>query len=291
MKPAAFDYHRPAGTAEAVRLLSDLGDDAKVIAGGQSLLPIMNMRLAEPAHLVDVTGIAELRQTTVDASGARYGATTTHMRFEYQLVPDVTGGLLSRMAAGIGYQAIRNRGTVGGSLAHSDPSAEWPTVMAALDAAVHVLSVRGMRRVPVRDLLLGFFSTALEPDELIVDVEVGRLPASTRWGVCKTARKPGEFAESLAVALMEHDATPRIRQPRLWLGAAADTPVRLAGTERLVEGHDVDAVTADDLVVPIAADLGADPGAGDPAARYVLHLHAVTVHRALRAVHEEVSDE
>lgn len=286
MKPAEFRYHRPAGTADAARLLNSLGDDAKVIAGGQSLLPIMNMRLATPEHIVDITGITELRETKRGSSGMRYGATTTHMMFEHQLVPDVTGGLLCHAAAGIGYRAIRNRGTVGGSLAHSDPSAEWPTVMAALDAAVHAVSVRGVRRIPVRELLLGFFSTELEPDELIVDVEVPQLPPGTCWGMHKTARKPGEFADSLAVVLVKPDTGGRVREPQLWLGAATGTPTRLAGTERLVDGLAFDDQAPADLVGPVATDIGIDPGGTDPTARHALQLHAVTVNRALLAVKE-----
>lgn len=272
MKPADFHYHRPGDVDEAVGLLHEL-DDAKVMAGGQSLLPIMNMRLAEPAHVVDVTGIGSMRSCDVDAAGARYGATTSHMMFENELVPDVASGLLGRTAAGIGYRAIRTRGTVGGSLAHCDPSAEWPTVMSALDAVVHVLSVRGARRIPVRELLLGFFSTALEPDELIVAVEVPRLGPDTRWGLYKLARKPGEFAESLAVALVGPDRT------ELWLGAARATPTRLGHAEELVAGRSPAGVELSELTDAVLADTGVGGHPGQ--------LHAVAVHRSLRATTPE----
>ncbi|MEU3983980.1 FAD binding domain-containing protein [Streptomyces sp. NPDC026672] len=286
MKPAEFQYHRPSTTAEAAGLLNSLGDDVKVIAGGQSLLPIMNMRLAEPAHLVDITGIAELRRTTESRTGATYGATTTHMMFEHRLVPDVTTGLLSHAARGIGYPAIRNRGTVGGSLAHSDSSAEWPTVMSAVGAVVHALSVRGVRRIPVTDLLLGFFATALEPDELIVGVEVPRMAPTTRWGMYKMARKPGEFAESLAVAQLELAAGGHTADARLWLGAARDTPVRLAHTEQLVKDFTLGELSPADLLDSVATDIGADPGGAEPHERHALQLHVVTVHRALLAAEE-----
>ncbi|MFJ3339174.1 FAD binding domain-containing protein [Streptomyces sp. NPDC086766] len=286
MKPIDFQYYRPTTSAEAARLLNSLGDDVKVIAGGQSLLPIMNMRLAEPAHLVDITGIAELRQTTESHTGATYGATTTHMMFEHQLVPDVTAGLLSQAARGIGYPAIRNRGTVGGSLAHSDSSAEWPTVMSAVGATVHALSVRGVRRIPVTELLLGFFATALEPDELIVGVEVPRMAANTRWGMYKMARKPGEFAESLAVAQLEVDTDGSMTDARLWLGAAKDTPVRLACTEQLVKDFTLGDLSPTDLVDSVAVDLSTEPGGSDAHARHALQLHVVAVHRALLAVEE-----
>lgn len=287
MKPQDFVYHRPTTSAEAARRLHDLGDDVKVIAGGQSLLPIMNMRLAAPAHLVDITGIPELRHATAAPASIRYGSAVTHMMFEHRLVPDAADGLLRYAASGIGYRAVRNRGTVGGSLAHSDPSAEWPTVMTALDAVVHAVSVRGTRRIPVRSLFLGFFSTTLEPDELIAEVEVPRLPEGSRWGMRKTARKPGEFAESLAVAILGPEDSGQAREPQLWLGAAADTPRRLALTEQLIADRAVDGITPADIAVPLATDIGVDTGAAaGTTARYAVHLHAVTVHRALLAAKE-----
>ncbi|WP_301128485.1 FAD binding domain-containing protein [Streptomyces cacaoi] len=283
MKAPDFRYHRPTTVEEAIALLADAGDDGKVIAGGQSLVPIMNMRLAEPETLVDLTGVDELRTGSKTPSGACYGATTTHMMFEYELVPDVTRGLLPHAAAGIGYPAIRNRGTVGGSLAHSDSSAEWPTVMAALDAAVHVRSVRGARTVPVRELLLGFFTTALEPDELITEVEVPGLAPTARWGMYKMCRRPGEFAESLAVALGEAEPDGPWREVELWLGAAADRPLRLNSTEEAVRGEASADLLPDRLVAPLAADLGQDLSAIDPTGRHALQLHAVTVQRALQS--------
>jgi carbon-monoxide dehydrogenase medium subunit len=282
MKPQDFAFHRPATSAEAARILNDLGDDVKVIAGGQSLLPIMNMRLATPAHLVDITGIPELHRATASPSSIRYGSTVTHMMFEHQLVPDAAMGLLHHAASGIGYRAIRNRGTVGGSLAHSDPSAEWPTVMTALNATVHAVSVRGMRRIPVRSLLLGFFTTSLEPDELIIEVEVPRLPEGTRWGMQKTARKPGEFAESLAVALLG----PDLQEPQIWLGAAADTPRRLTLTGHVVGDRAAEDITPAEIATPLAADIGDAGTVTGATARHALHLHAVTVHRALLAAKE-----
>ncbi|WP_028935754.1 FAD binding domain-containing protein [Pseudonocardia spinosispora] len=277
MKPAPFTYHRPHTVEAATSLLREHGDDAKILAGGQSLLPIMNMRLAEPAHLVDITAIGELRQHTETATGVRYGAATTHMHIEDGLVPDVTLGLLPHAAHGIGYRAIRNRGTIGGSLAHSDSSAEWPTVLSALDAVVHTASADGGRRIPVRELLRGFFTTALDPAELIVAVEVPRLPEGTRWGLYKMARKPGEFAESLAVALRHGD------ELQLWLGAARDVPIRLTGTENLIgdrAGGSPDLSVAD-LVETVGADTGADG--------HSRQLHAAAVHRALRATERQDS--
>lgn len=290
MKSPAFRYHRPRSLGESVRLLADLGDEAKVLAGGQSLLPMMNMRLAEPSDLVDLTGIRDLRRATEIDGHVRYGAMTTHGMFEDQLVPDAVGGLLQRAAAGIGYRAIRNRGTVAGSLAHSDSSAEWPTIMSCLNASVEATSVRGTRQVAVRDLLQGFFTTSLEPDEVISAVLVPRLPEGRSWGMHKSARKVGEFAESLAVLLVDLTAEGRISDAELWLGAARDVPVRLHHVAALVQGSAPGQITVADIAPAVASDVGRSLDDPDPQARHALQLHAVTVQRALASARRAHND-
>lgn len=274
MKPAAFDYLAPTSVEEALAALAEHGDDGKVLAGGQSLVPLLNMRLALPSVVIDIGRIADLRAATELASGAcRYGSATVHAAFEDRRVPDPTGGLLHHVAAGIGYRAIRNRGTLGGSLAHADASAEWPVVMAAVDARVAVRSARGGRTIPAREMVEGFFTSALEPDELVVGVEVDPLGPDTRWGFHKSARKPGEFAESLAVAVV----TPA--GATVWLGAAREVPVAVAlPTLRGLE--DWDAAARGDVQSAVH-DALADLGDGDPGARYHRHLHAVTACRAI----------
>lgn len=287
MKPAPFGYHRPTSAVEAAELLASLGEEAKLLAGGQSLLPIMNMRLAEPSDLIDLTSIRALRRAEpADSNGSAaamsYGATVTHMMIEDGLVPDVTGGLLQRAASGIGYRAVRNRGTLGGSLAHADSSAEWPLVLSALGAEAVVRSARGQRTIPVRELLLGFFSTALEPDEFIEAVVIRPQPDGVLQALHKTNKKVGEFADSLAVALVRRGEGEEIAGAELWLGAARDVPVRLTATEAVVLGRRADAMTPADLIDQVAEDIG---GVADElAARHELQLHAVTVLRALRSV-------
>lgn len=290
MKAPAFAYHRPHTLPEAVQLLADLGDEAKVLAGGQSLLPIMNMRLAEPSHLVDITAIPELRGAAAGNGKVRYGAATTHGMVEDNLVPDASGGLLQHAASGIGYRAIRNRGTLGGSLAHSDSSAEWPTVMSAVGATVEATSVRGTREIPVRDLLEGFFSTSLEPDEVISAVVVPELPPGSWWGMHKTARKVGEFADSLAVALLGMRASGHVAELELWLGAGRDVPVRLSATERVVRDRRIGDVAISELVSAVASDIGRPVDDADSRARHALQLHAVTVRRALTAARRANDD-
>ncbi|KWX22987.1 hypothetical protein AFM11_16565 [Mycolicibacterium wolinskyi] len=281
MKVADVTLHRPRTVDEAVRTLSACGDNAKILAGGQSLLPIMNMRFAEPSDLIDITAITDLRQYHDHGDHIAYGATVTHMMVENGLVPDAGGGLLNRAAAGIGYRAIRNRGTIGGSLAHSDSSAEWPTILSSLGARVTATSVRGSREIPLSELLLGFFTTSLEWDEIITAVQVPRVSPDRMWALHKTNRKTGEFAESLAVGTFALGFDDTVAEPRLWLGAARDVPIRLSGTEEAVVGRRPDTLTVTDLLGPVAADIAASPESADPAERHRLQLHAVTVQRAL----------
>lgn len=278
MKPAAFDYLAPDTVEEAVELLVEHGDEGKVMAGGQSLVPLLNMRLALPTVVVDVGRVAQLRDSAdLGEGGVRYGATTVHSWFEDRRVPDPTDGLLHRVAAGIGYRAVRNRGTLGGSLAHADASAEWPVVMAAVDAEVIVQSARGERRIPAADLIEGFFTSALADDELLVAVEVPRLPADVRTGFHKAARKPGEFAESLAVA------TVGPRGSTVWIGAARPVPLRVdLPMVTGVAGWDTDARAEVAAAVAAALADGDAPGSDDdPDERYRRHLHGVAACRAI----------
>lgn len=284
MKPAPFDYLAAASIEEAVAALAEHGDDGKVLAGGQSLVPLLNMRLALPSVVIDIGRIAELRQSAeVAGGGVRYGAATVHASFEDRLVPDPTGGLLHHVAAGIGYRAVRNRGTLGGSLAHADASAEWPVVMAALDATVVVRSSRGERSIKARALVEGFFTSALASDELLVAVEVPSLAPEVRWGFHKAARKPGEFAESLAVALLEPAATS------IWLGAAREVPIRV-DLPPLPAPDAWSAGARADVASGVAAALEGS-GDDDPTERYRRHLHGIAACRAIDAALVPLAEE
>lgn len=279
MKPAPFDYRRPAAVDEALGLLAEYGDEAKVLAGGQSLLPLLAMRLAAPAVVVDIGGLAELAGISETAAGAtRYGARVVHSDVEDGRIPDRSAGLLRSAAAGIGYRAIRNRGTLGGSLAHADPSAEWPLVLSALNATVIVRSVRGERTMPCRGFVHGYFTSALEDDELIVAVDVVPAGDGIRWGLAKSARKPGDFAESLAVAVAEVDGDGAVIDAELWLGAARDVPLRLAAAPAVLRGRRVDHSVAAAVAAAVSDEIR--DGAG-PEARYAVHLHGVTAGRAV----------
>jgi carbon-monoxide dehydrogenase medium subunit len=285
VKPAPFAYRRAGSVDEALDLLREHGDEAKLMSGGQSLVPLLNMRLAQPALVVDISRVDELTAATGHAGGARYGAALTHAAFEDRRVPDATGGLLAHVAGGIGYRAIRNKGTLGGSLAHADSSAEWPVVMAALGADVVVRSAGGERAVPAAGFVEGFLTSALADDEALVAVDVPSPAGGTRWGFAKTARKPGEFAESLVVALVRPELgdPARIASAEVWLGAAVPVPLRLAAVGAGLSGHRWDEAAAATAAAAVDAELAA-AGHGAPSdldTRYERRLHAVTVVRAV----------
>ncbi|HEX7438105.1 MAG TPA: FAD binding domain-containing protein, partial [Caldimonas sp.] len=223
MKPAAFEYQRAASIAEALSAMRDPALSAKPLAGGQSLGPMLNLRLARPARLVDISGIEELRR--IDDCGAfvRFGAAVTHARIEDEASAFAGVEPLARAARGIAYRAVRNRGTIGGSLAHADPAADWPLVLAALGATIVVQGERGPRRIDAAAFMLGSYVTQLGEDELLTAVEVPKLSAGARWAYRKFCRKAGEFAQAAAAVLLD----PERRVARVFIGAPADRPTSL----------------------------------------------------------------
>lgn len=189
MKPAPFEYHRPESLEAALQLLAVHGDEAKPLAGGQSLIPLLAMRLALPGHVVDLQRIPELRGISTDGPGVRVGAMVSQREVERD---NRMPGLVAAAVPHIAHFQIRNRGTVGGSLSHMDPAAEWPALALVLDAVMVAASVRGRREIPARDFMVGPMMTALEPDELLVEVV---LPAAEdRFGFAEVERRSGDFA-------------------------------------------------------------------------------------------------
>jgi carbon-monoxide dehydrogenase medium subunit len=226
VKPAAFTYHRARTTAGAVGLLTELGDDAKVIAGGQSLVAMMNFRLARPEHLVDITHLEGLAGIRRDGDALRLGALTTHRAVEKADLGDFA--VLSRAMRWVGHLPIRTRGTVGGSIAHADAAAEWCLLAVLLDARIRAEGPSGVREIRAVDFFRGPFTTALQPDELIVEVVFPR-PAP-RAALTEYADRRGDFA--LVAAAVDLDAE------RVVLGGVAPTPVLVerAGTAEEIAG-------------------------------------------------------
>jgi carbon-monoxide dehydrogenase medium subunit len=266
MKPAAFDYARPASVPEALQMLAGR-PDAKLLAGGQTLGPMLNLRLAQPALLVDITRIPELAAVSEAADAVTIGATVTHAAIEDGRVPDPTGGFLAQVARGIAYRAVRTRGTIGGSLAHADPAADWLSCLAALGAEVAIAGPGGTRRVALASFVRGALETELAETELLAAVRIPRFSRAARFGFHKICRKTGEFADAIGVAA--HD--PDRRLTRLVTSTAAGGPIVLEDTaldrQRLPEVGDLQRRL-------VQAGLSGDA--------YDLKLHATAVRRAIR---------
>lgn len=236
MKPAAFEYVAPRSLDEVFTALAHFGEDAKVLAGGQSLVPTMNFRLARPSALVDIGRLPELDDVDIRRGAVEIGALTPHRRLE--LGGDVSGPLgqlLSSAGRLVGHLPIRIRGTFGGSIAHADPASEWCVLAALLDATVLATSQRGTREIAARDHFITVFTTALEADEVITGVRLPLLGPDHRVGFAEFSRRAGDFAIVMAMtAFRVCDGV--IDDPRIALGGVADRPVRVDVAEEILRG-------------------------------------------------------
>ena len=210
--------------------------DGRILAGGQSLLPAMALRMARPPHLVDINAIAELATLSVVGARLRIGATVRHQAFARPVAPGPLGRLLAAVMRHIAHWPIRTRGSFGGSLCHADPASEWPLVATVLGAEITTLSVRGARQIAAAEFLLGPLQTALAPDEMLQFVTLPLLPAEARFGFEEVARRAGDFAQAMALAVLRLDAMGRITEARIGIGGVEATPRRLPGVEALVNG-------------------------------------------------------
>ena len=259
MKAPAFDYARPKDVASAVKLLAEGGRPA---AGTQSLGPMLNLRVAHPTLLVDLRGIDELRAVSEVENSVTLGACITHAQIEDRKVPDPTGGVMASIAASIAYRAVRNRGTIGGSLAHADPAADWPTAFTMLGAIIVIEGAKGRRETPADSFITGIFTTVLAPDELVVALRIPKRSRRARYGYWKFCRKAGEFANAIGAVL--HD--PDTNESRAVMSA-------LAGPPRLVK----EKKTFDDAASTFnAAQIGEDA--------YSRRLHTVALKRAFAQI-------
>lgn len=230
MKPAAFAYHRPASVDEALALLAALAPDAKVLAGGQSLVPMMNMRLAGPAHLVDINDLTELAYVREEGAWIDIGTLTRHRQVADSPLLRQHCSVLPQAAASVGHYAIRQRGTLGGSLAHADPAAQLPLAAVTLDASVTVCSERGERVVAAADFFQAAMTTALQPEEMILRVRFPKLPAGEAGAFEIFSRRRGDYA-MLAVAATVAVRDGRVSRLRLGINGASAVPQRLTRLE------------------------------------------------------------
>jgi carbon-monoxide dehydrogenase medium subunit len=278
MKPSRFEYERPADLAGVIALIRRDDITVKILAGGQSLGPMLNLRLVQPDLLVDITGIAELKRVEEHADAIIVGACVTHADIEDGRVPDVTRGALPEVARGIAYRAIRNRGTLGGSLSHADPSADWVAGLAAIGASVLIRGPAGSRSLAIEDFVTGVFEVALGPGELLEAVRIPRLSSSARWGYYKICRKTGELAQAIGAVL--HD--PERSVFRAAIGAMESTPIVVSDAASLFGGKPVTGLAATFDADATARVLSA-AGMTDP---FDNQIHVVALKRAIdRAQH------
>jgi carbon-monoxide dehydrogenase medium subunit len=237
MKAAAFAYERPADLNAALALTANADGTTRIIAGGQSLGPMLNLRLVEPDLIVDISGLSELKQAERRGDELVIGACITHGDIEDGRIPDVTRGAMQRVAGAIAHRAVRNRGTIGGSLSHADPAADWISALAALGAKVTLRSLAGARDLAIADFVTGALESALQPGEIVEAVRVPVMTSSAKWGYVKACRKTGEFAHAIAAVLID----PESASARAVIGAVEAPPIVLGDAAVLFAGR----VTAD----------------------------------------------
>jgi carbon-monoxide dehydrogenase medium subunit/6-hydroxypseudooxynicotine dehydrogenase subunit alpha len=254
MKPAAFAYHAPGDIEHTLALLEDGGDDAKVLAGGQSLVPLLNFRLARPASIIDINRVAALSYVRRRGGALQIGSMTRTAVLERSMIVAGDWPVLRDATRYIGHTAIRNRGTVGGSAAHADPTAELPVVLTALDATLHVRSRTASRALRARDFFLGRMTTALQPNELLEGIEIAPLPPNTTHGFAEFARIAGDFALAGACVLLTRDAGGRCTAASIVLLGADSVPWRASAAERALLGAVVDAASAREIAELATAD-------------------------------------
>jgi carbon-monoxide dehydrogenase medium subunit len=256
MKPAPFVYHRPVNINEMLALLEEHGNDAKILAGGQSLVPAMNFRLARPTMLIDANRLPGLSNVVVDGKYLVIGALTRHATFHKAVVDHPIGRLLARVVRFIAHYPIRQRGTFGGSLCHADPASEWCLAAAALDAEMLIESKTGTRCLPAQEFFKGTFTTALMPNEILTHIRLPLGSPALRGGFYEFSRRAGDFALAMALVTLELDGS-RIVAARLGLGSVADRPVRLSKLEANLIGQRANEATfkalaaeASELITP-----------------------------------------
>ncbi|MBA2556289.1 MAG: xanthine dehydrogenase family protein subunit M [Chloroflexi bacterium] len=258
MKPVAFEYYRATSPDEALALLRQHGYEAKLLAGGQSLIPAMNFRLAQPGVLIDLNRVAELAFVEASGGALRIGAMTRQRTAERSEQVAAHAPLLVEALHHTAHPQIRNRGTIGGSIAHADPAAEVPTVMLALGASFELRGAEGSREVAAGDFFTGFFGTALEPEEMVASITIPAAAERTGWAFEEVARRHGDYALAGVAAVLSLDERGQLRDARIALLSVADRPVLAESASALLAGQ-----TPSPALVAEAAEL-ASQGDIDP---------------------------
>lgn len=249
MKPAPFEYHAPDSIEQALNLMSQYTGDAKILAGGQSLVPAMNFRIVQPSVLIDLNRAAGLSYVREEDSALRIGAMTRERELEFNPLISNWAPLLAEAAPSIAHPQIRNRGTIGGSIVNADPAAELPVLMVALSARLKTKNISGERWVDAQDFFMGMFTTALEPDEILVEIELPASPPRTGWSFMEVAPRAGDYALMGVAALVTLDQNGKCEQARLVYLNAGEGPVEAKEAEKSLIGESL----SDRLIESVAS--------------------------------------
>jgi len=281
MKPPIFDYVVPASIDMAVAALAEVGGDAKILAGGQSLVPMLNFRLLRPSVLVDINRITTLAFIEETADSVRIGALTRHFALETSPLIARWFPIISNAMTHVAHLAIRNRGTIGGSLSHADPAAELPLLAMVLDAELHIASPSGMRAVAAREFFLTALTVDLSSAEIVTEIVLPKLPPHTGWGFEEVARRHGDFALAAVAATLTLSAGA-IEEARLALTGVGPTPLRVSEAESLLAGQSLGADLIRQVVDVVRAAITPETDL-HASSDYRRHLAGVLTKRALAA--------
>ena len=286
MKPPSFAYHAPHTLNEALSLLNQYGSDAKILAGGQSLVPMMNFRVAQPAILIDINRIKELAYIKDGNDGLRIGAMTRQRTVERDANVAKRSPLIHETMPHIAHPQIRNRGTIGGSVAHADPAAELPTIMLTLNAKLLAKNAKGERWIDAQDFFVGLFTTALEPDEILAEIQIPDLPARSGYAFEEVARRHGDYAMMGAAATMTLDEGGKCKDVRLVFLSVGETPLLSSSAAQALIGNK----PTPELIQSAASDTDITPSSNIHASeRYHKHLANVLGKRVLTKAYGRVA--
>jgi carbon-monoxide dehydrogenase medium subunit len=291
MKPAPFEYHAPDSLEEALFVLHNSSDEAKLLAGGQSLVPAMNFRVVQPSVLIDLNRLPELGYVREEDEHLHIGAMTRERHLEFDASIAKRTPLLSEAAPHIAHPQIRNRGTIGGSIVHADPAAELPVLMIATRARLKARSSSGERWIDAKDFFVGMFTTALEPDEILVEIEIPFMPPRTGWSFLEVAPRAGDYAMMGIAALVTLDEMGTCQAAKLVYLNAGDGPVNAAEAAQLLQGESLN-----DPLIDSAAEMASGQeitpfGNIHASVEYQRHLANVLTKKALKIARKRAGEE
>ena len=280
MKPTRFHYHDPETIEEVLALLAEHGSEAKILAGGQSLVPLMNFRLARPSHLVDINRVSPLDYLTQENGAMRIGALTRQRTVERSEMVRQQNPLLVEATEQIGHPAIRNRGTIGGTLAHADPAAEWPALALAMDATMILRSARNQRSVSASDFFVTYLTTCLEPDEMLTEIRMPSLPIGAGWSFLELSRRHGDFALVGVAVWLAADADGVCTGGAISFTGVGPGPVRARKAEARLLGERLGKELIQDVAGAVSEELEPDSDL-HASAEYRKRVSGVLARRAL----------